>query len=224
MTSIMGFAELLLLRTVDPKMARDWVTSIHKDTLRMAKIVEDMLDVSRIQSGRLVVTHESVSLPEMVDRGIDSVRQSANGQWLVNEVTAALPMVVIDPDKLGQVLSNLLDNAVKYSPPASTITVSAHDAERQRVVVCIDDQGIGIAPEHVAELFTTFYRIRRPETANVSGTGLGLYIVKALLELMGGEVWVESKVDQGTRLYFTLPKSAVEADDGGEWLGLPRAG
>ncbi len=111
-----------------------------------------------------------------------------------------------DGDKLGHVLSNLLGNAVKYSPEGGQITISArHEPERERVVMAVADQGIGIAPRDKKRLFTTFHRIHRTETEGIGGTGLGLYIVKALVELMHGEVWLESKLNKGSTFFFSLP-------------------
>ncbi|MFQ6031005.1 MAG: sensor histidine kinase, partial [Dehalococcoidia bacterium] len=123
-----------------------------------------------------------------------------------------LPRVAADREKLVQILANLLDNAIKYSPDGGTITVSAtHEPGRDRVVVAVEDHGIGIASEDQDRVFTAFQRIRRPETRGIGGTGLGLYIVKALAELSQGEVWLESQVQWGSTFFFSLPTTyAVE--------------
>ena len=118
--------------------------------------------------------------------------------------------MVADRDKLVQVLVNLLSNAIKYSPKGGEVAVAArHELERGRVVVSVKDQGIGIAPEDQERLFTTFTRIRRPETEGVRGTGLGLYIVKGLVELMHGEIWLESELNKGSTFYIALPTEAA---------------
>ena len=115
-----------------------------------------------------------------------------------------VPNVVADRDKLTQVLINLLSNAIKYSSGGGSVTISARQ-ERERVVLSVADQGIGIAPEDQQKLFTTFHRIHRPETQGVRGTGLGLYIVKALVEAMQGEIWLESTLNKGSTFFFSLP-------------------
>ncbi len=101
---------------------------------------------------------------------------------------------------------NLLDNSIKYSPNGSRIQVSAkHDVDQGRVVVGVSDQGIGIAPEDQESIFSTMFRVGRPETESTSGFGMGLYIVKEFLGLMGGEIWVESQLDEGSTFYFSVP-------------------
>jgi two-component system sensor histidine kinase VicK len=122
--------------------------------------------------------------------------------------------VIADRDKLAQVLVNLLENAIKYSPQGGVITVSAfHQPEQGRVVVSIADQGIGIAPEDQRSIFSPFQRTRRPETEGITGTGLGLYIVKELLALMRGEIWLKSELDRGSSFFFSLPTGRAQVND-----------
>ena len=111
-----------------------------------------------------------------------------------------------DGQRLIQVFSNLVDNAIKYSPNGGDILVSAqHDVASERVVVSVTDPGLGISEAEQQHLFTTFHRVQRAETINISGTGLGLYIVKRLIELMSGEIWLDSVLDEGTTFYVALP-------------------
>ena len=127
------------------------------------------------------------------------------------DVALDLPHVLANRFSSEQVLGNLLDNAVKYSPHGARVTVAArYQPERQRIVIGVSDQGIGIAPEDQARIFSPHERVTRRETKNLWGVGLGLYIVKGLVELMGGEVWVESELDQGSTFFFTLPTPPVE--------------
>ena len=207
MTTIMGFSELLLKRDVPHDLQRRWLSLIHDDSERITAIVDDMLNVSRIQSGRMPVTRSAMGvqgvLEEVTTRMLHPAQESHN---IVLDVSLGIPKVVADRDKLSQVLVNLLENAAKYSPVGGRITVGAvYDPKRERVVLSVGDQGIGISREDMEGLFSTFYRIRRPETEKVRGTGLGLYIVKALVEMMDGEVWVRSKLNKGTTFYFALP-------------------
>ncbi len=125
---------------------------------------------------------------------------------IVVDIHPDTPQIVADRGKLNQVLINLISNAVKYSLHREEITILAQsDPDRQRVVWSITDQGIGIAPEDQDRLFTPFQRLRRPETENISGSGLGLYIVKGLVKLMHGELWLESQVDKGSTFSISLP-------------------
>ena len=112
----------------------------------------------------------------------------------------------MDRDKFGQVVGNLLINAVKYSPNGGRITLSAHNNnEQHRIVVSVADEGIGIGPEDKDLLFTTFHRIQRPETQGIRGSGLGLYIAKEWTEAMGGEIWLESELNEGSTFSVAIP-------------------
>jgi two-component system sensor histidine kinase VicK len=114
--------------------------------------------------------------------------------------------VYVDRDRLSHVIGNILSNAVKYSPNGGRITISAqNDQERQRIVVSITDEGIGIGPADKDLLFTTFHRIQRPETRGIRGSGLGLYIAKEWTEAMGGEIWVESELNKGSTFFVAIP-------------------
>jgi len=165
--------------------------------------VDDLLNVSRIQSGQIITEQQPLDLPEVVREAVQSVAVDEKHS-VVFDFPKDLSPVVGDRDKLIQVLINLVDNAVKYSPQGGKVTIAARQ-EPERMVVSVSDQGIGIAPEDREKIFTTFSRIRRPEVEKIHGTGLGLYIVKALVELMGGEIWVESELGKGSTFFFSLP-------------------
>ncbi|MEE8442893.1 MAG: ATP-binding protein, partial [Dehalococcoidia bacterium] len=212
MTTILGFTELLLSQDPPEDIRRQWLERIHRDSYRLAGIVDDMLNVSRIQSGKLAVTSETLSLHILLEDVVAETRPKASNHEIVVDVLSDVPPVMADRQKLSQVLVNLLENAIKYSPRGGLITISAlHDSERQRVVVAVSDQGVGIAPNDQEHLFTTFHRIPSSETEMVGGTGLGLYIVKGLVELMQGEVWLESELGKGSTFLFSLPTVEVAA-------------
>ncbi|MBI2873075.1 MAG: GAF domain-containing protein [Chloroflexi bacterium] len=212
LTSLYGFSELLLTREVSRARRMEWLERIHKESKRLAGIVDDMLNVSRIQSGRITLREEPVPLLPVAEEVLRSVGSTTEHHRFAIDVPERLPAPIADRDKLSQVLWNLVDNAIKYSPEGGEVVVRAmEEPEQHRLVVSVSDQGMGIAPEDQARLFTTFHRIRRPETAGVRGTGLGLYIVKGLVELMGGEVWVSSELGEGTTFSFTLPTDSNDA-------------
>ncbi|MCH7493033.1 HAMP domain-containing histidine kinase [Patescibacteria group bacterium] len=206
MTSILGFTELLLDREPPKPLRREWLDRILRDSIRLNAVVDDLLDVSRIQSGKAPVNQEELSLQSLAEEQLSTFVPRTTKHKFVMDFPPDLPSIVGDHQKLGQVLTNLLENAIKYSPNGGQIRISAYlDLDRKRVVTAISDQGIGIAADDQSALFTTFCRIYRPETGNVSGTGLGLYIVKGLVELMNGEVWLDSELGKGSTFFFSTP-------------------
>ncbi|MBI4312826.1 MAG: GAF domain-containing protein [Chloroflexi bacterium] len=214
MTTILGFSELLLSRDPPPETRREWLLFIHRDIQRLAFIVEDLLNISRIQSGRLKIDIEPLDLRQVVD-GISLVRNSTGRHPVRLQIPSDLPLVAADQAKLTQVIANLLDNAIKYTPKGGPITIGAqYQVAVKQVVVSIQDRGMGIAPEDKERLFTMFHRINRPETQGIRGTGLGLYIVKELVEMMRGDIWLESELDHGTTFFFTLPALPAPAPEG----------
>ncbi|MEE9199658.1 MAG: ATP-binding protein, partial [Dehalococcoidia bacterium] len=206
LTSMLGFAELLLQRDPPRAVRKEWLSRIHGGTQRLIAIVDDLLSIARIQLGKLTLNIEEVSLADVVEEALALIKLGADSHSFLVDIPSDLPPVYADGARLRQVLLNLLDNAVKYSPEGGRITVSAcYEPEHQRVVGSIADQGIGLSPEDQEGLFTTFHRVLRPEVERVRGTGLGLYIVKELVGSMKGEVWVESELGKGSAFSFSLP-------------------
>jgi signal transduction histidine kinase len=213
LSTIVGFAELLLQWDQPEAVRREWLEYIHRDGQRLGLIVDELLNVSRIHSGELAVDLQELPLNSPVEEVLACFRQTTDAHEFVVDIPSDLPRVVADRNKLIQVLTNLLDNAVKYSPQGGRIALSA-TGEAGRVVVAVADQGVGMRLADQEHLFTTFHRIRRAETEGIMGTGLGLYIVKAFLELMHGEVWVTSELGRGSTFLFSLPaRSADTVED-----------
>lgn len=211
MSTLLGFSELLLHRETDAETTRSWIEVIHRDSQRLTTIIDDMLDIARIQSGKMEARIESLGLGTVVDETVSRAQMSTERHDLQTAIPVDLPRVRADRDKLSQVLTNLLTNAIKYSPKGGTITVCGKSEPfRQRVVVSVADQGLGIAEPDRERLFSTFYRVRNTDTESIRGTGLGLYIVKSMVELMGGEIWVESEVGKGSTFSFSLPVSGED--------------
>ncbi|MEX2431392.1 MAG: ATP-binding protein [Dehalococcoidia bacterium] len=210
MTTVIGFTELLLRRESTPEQRKAWLEHVYDDSQRVVRIVDDLLNVSRIQSGKLPVELREVDVRDLIADAVESMKQATDIHETVVAVGPDLPLAVADADKVTQVLINLLSNAIKYSPSGGRITVSAHhDTANARLVIAVTDEGIGIAQEHQQSLFTTFQRLDREETRSIRGTGLGLYVVKSLAEMMHGSVWVESELDKGSTFYFSLPLAPV---------------
>lgn len=207
MTSIYGFAELLLLRSqqLEPDH-RDWLTMIHRECKRLSDIVEDLLNVSRIEERRVTVHPEPLVLKPLVSYILAQFSIVSTNHSLIADIPQDTPQVMADKSRLHQVLRNLIDNAVKYSPKGGPVRVRAQaTSDGREVQIDVIDQGLGIPSYEVPSLFTKFHRAHRQEASGIRGTGLGLYIVKSLVELMGGRIWVKAKVKKGSTFCFTLP-------------------
>ncbi len=206
MTSIMGFSELLLKFSMPEEARKESLDRIYQSSRRLTMILDDLLNVSRIHSGTIAVRAEPVPAEAVAAEVMQGFQLMSQKHRFELHSEAELPRVRADKDKLTQIVTNLVDNAIKYSPRGGTVAIRLrHDRDKHQVVISIADQGLGIAQADIPGLFTTFHRIRRPETETIKGTGLGLYIVKSLVGLMNGEIWVESELDKGTTFSFSLP-------------------
>ena len=191
----------------DPGAAVGFVEIIERNSERLHRLVNDLLDLSRVESRELHLDCEPVHLRPAVDRVVSLVEERALRRRLrlSIEVPDGLPTVLADVRALEQVLTNLVDNAVKYCVEGGTLTVRA-TAEEARVVVAVEDTGPGIESRHLPRLFERFYRVDPSRSRELGGTGLGLSIVKHLVESMHGTVGVDSAPGRGTRFSFTLPR------------------
>jgi signal transduction histidine kinase/CheY-like chemotaxis protein len=207
LTSLRGFAELLLTRPFSPEEQREFVTVIHRETLRLTQLINDFLDLQRIESGRQVYDLARVELGPLLRETL-ALFQGDDTHPLHLDVPEPLPPVEADADRLRQVLTNLLSNAVKFSPHGGAVTLGARP-EGAHIVVWVADQGIGIPPEALPHLFSKFFRVDNQATRRVGGTGLGLALVKEIVEAHRGRVWVDSVFGQGSTVYFTLPVAAA---------------
>jgi nitrogen-specific signal transduction histidine kinase len=206
LTSIMGYAELLLRREPPDITRKRWLKNIFDNSQRVNAMVDDLLNVSRIQSGKVGIKLERVKLPDVLKETLSLAKESTNRHEFVVDIEPHLPNVFADRDKLSHVVGNILSNAVKYSPNGGCITLSVHnDHEQRRIVVSVADEGIGIGPADRDLLFTTFHRIQRPETRGIRGSGLGLYIAKEWMEAMGGKIWLESELNKGSTFFIAIP-------------------
>jgi signal transduction histidine kinase len=206
LTSILGYTDLLLHRDPPTDTRKRWLKNILDNSQRVSAMVDDLLNVSRIQSGKVSIKLERVRLFDVLEETLSLAKESTNKHEFVVDIESNLPDVFVDRDKLGHVVGNILSNAIKYSPNGGRITLSAYnEQERRRVVVSIADEGIGIGPADKDLLFTTFHRIQRPETQGIRGSGMGLYIAKEWTEAMGGEIWLESELNKGSIFFVAIP-------------------
>jgi len=209
LTSILGFSKTLLRTDASFSDAsrKSFLLEIVREGERLARLIEDVLSVSRIEAGNLRLDLKPVVASPTVSQVVKSVARLTSIHDFVIEVPEDLPRVNADPDKLYQVMLNLVVNAIKYSPDGGPITVTA-SRSGENVLFEVEDMGVGISAEHLPHVFERFYRAALGKGA-AAGTGLGLYVSKSLIEQMGGRIWVESEVDQGSRFYFELPIAAA---------------
>ncbi|MBI1959403.1 MAG: hypothetical protein HYS36_09285, partial [Candidatus Rokubacteria bacterium] len=205
---IHGYLETLLEGGLDdPEHAREFLEIAHRHTERLGRLLADLTDLSNIELGRVPLRLAPVALGDVVESVFGIIRPKAQTGRVVLDarLPADLPRVRADRDRLAQVLLNLVDNAVKYSPAAGRVTVSAAATARETVEVTVSDAGIGIPPADLPRITERFYRVDRARSRELGGTGLGLAIVKHLVLAHGGELRIDSRQGQETVVAFTLP-------------------
>lgn len=207
MSNILTSVELMLTSDLEPALQCEMLKIVQAQVRRLSSFVEEILDVSFLKAGQMVIHREPVTLLPLIRRTVSAFEAAgARGHCFVIRDNRS-PFVLADEGKVEVVLTNLLENAVNYSPPGSEIVVeSAVDPATDMVTISVIDQGIGIASEYHEKIFDQFYRVDNEKRTEVKGRGLGLYISRRLVEMQGGQIWVESKVGKGSCFSFTLPK------------------
>ncbi len=195
------------------------MTIIQKESLRLTNLINDFLDLERSASGQQVYHFDQVALEPLLQETLGVVGAQSTRHPCHLELPATLPPVQGDAARLRQVVLNLLTNAIKYSPSGGAIRVGARLDEHQ-VVLWVADQGMGIPSDARANLFQKFYRVDNAETRRIGGTGLGLALVKEIVQAHGGEVWVESEVGLGSTFFFSLP---IPEETSSQTLAQPAA-
>ena len=207
MTSIKGYADLLLMGSAGAlsEPQERFLAIVRNNVDRLTTLVDDLLDISRIESGRLDLSPEPMEVTEAVGRVITSMQARADekSQTLRSDLPAELPTVSADFDRVVQILANLVGNACQYTPDGGEILVSARP-DGSKVQVSVRDTGVGIRAEDQESIFDRFFRADDPLVQSTPGTGLGLSIVKSLVEMQGGEIWVDSELGEGSTFTFTL--------------------
>jgi PAS domain S-box-containing protein len=210
LTSISGFSELLMDRSVDGAQAQEYASIILKESNRLSELINKYLDISRIESGRSQLKKAPLDVREVIDKVLDINLQQANRKRI--KVTLDMPptlsAVSADRDMIEQVVLNLFTNAVKYSPEGTEIVVRMMEKAAD-IVVEVEDHGYGIPEKSLQRIFDKFYRVsENAKVRDATGSGLGLSLVKEIVEAHGGEVAVRSQVGVGSTFCFTLPKTA----------------
>lgn len=208
-TAIQGYLWLILHNKLggDVQKNQEYIKRAYESTERLLFLINDMLDVARLESGKMKFTFQAFDIVNLAEEVVHEIQPRANSKKITISVTKeVLPLVLADVHKIYQVLSNLIDNAVKFSNPNGTVNVN-FDLRGDFVYVLIKDSGLGISEDDQRFLFKKFSRIESSFTSQseISGTGLGLYICKEIVEKSGGKIWIESQIGKGSVFGFSLP-------------------
>ena len=211
-TSIKGYTQLAktLIRENDLATSEEYLDIALDQIDRMSRLILELLDVSRIETGRLQIRREPIPWANFVRDVVHRHHTAFSDRHFRVDAEGDERVVNGDRDRLEQVLGNLLENAVKYSPEGSDISVDVDD-RGDHVVTAVRDRGMGIPADELGQVFERFHRGRQVSSTNYGGLGLGLYITKQIVERHGGQIWVESREGQGTTFYFSLPAAPVTA-------------
>jgi signal transduction histidine kinase len=214
MTTILGFSELLQNQMAEEDPNRLFISYIHEDAQQLSDLVNNLLDISRIESGRLSLEPETIDLVATLDPLLQSLGTPAPLHRLYAEIAPEARWVYADPSKVIQILTNLIGNAIKYSPKGGRVQISSRlDYTPGWVTIEVTDQGIGIPADQLERIFERFQRVQSAETGGIRGTGLGLYIVRQLVEIHGGSIRVESEMGRGSLFACTLPLGTAPTFD-----------
>ena len=179
---------------------------VQSQTEHLERLVSDILDLSRVQQGELRLQYSSFYLADILAECVRQGQISAEQHAITLDIAVYDSRVVADKARIGQVIGNILDNAIKFSPQGGQVVVKLQERDND-YLVSISDQGIGVNPEHFDHIFERFYRVRNSASRQYSGIGMGLYIAKVIVEAHGGRVWLTSSLGTGSTFYFTLPRA-----------------
>ncbi|MGH2652438.1 MAG: sensor histidine kinase, partial [Actinomycetota bacterium] len=207
LTAIQGYLETLLAGALEePEHARKFLEIAFRHTERLGRLLNDLTDLSNIELGKVSLRLHPVSLVDVVDSVLAIIKPKAEAGdvTLTSDVPRELPLVRADHDRLAQILINLVDNAVKYTPPGGQVAVRAQVHDAGMIAVAVADTGVGISRADLPRVTERFYRVDKARSRELGGTGLGLAIVKHLVLAHGGELGIESEPGRGSEVTFTL--------------------
>ena len=204
LVGIQGFSELIRDAELEEREVKEMADDINKDALRINRMLTEMLDLDRLEAGKIHLDPKPLDVNEVVLDAIERARVSSTKHQIVDYLEPNLPLVSADPDRLTEVLSNLLTNAIKYSPNGGEVDVTTC-LSGINVQISVKDHGLGIPAEFLSRLFGRYERFENKGAAKIVGTGLGLAITRQIVELHGGKIWVESTVGSGSDFKFTIP-------------------
>ena len=207
-TAIRGYISMIMAGDtgpISPKM-KEYLSPVEKSGEALNKLVEDLLQVARSEAGRIEIKVKPTDMVAQIKSVFEQLKILADEKSIkmIYQPPKGLPKILADPDKLGEVIKNLVDNAIKYTLGAGTVTVT-HEIKEKMLITHVKDTGAGIPKDRQEKLFQKFYRVKSEGTEEITGTGLGLWIIKQLLGKMNGKIWFESEKDKGSTFSFSLP-------------------
>lgn len=206
LTAMLGFTEFLLENEVDPRQQREYISIVHHETERLSELIGNFLDLQRMKARQTVYDFKSLPVRPLLEEAAALFAGASQKHRITVRCPREVPPIPGDEASLHQVLNNLLSNAVKYSPGGGEIIMGARRDE-DVVTIWVGDEGIGIAPEALDKIFERFYRVDGSDRRATGGTGLGLALVREIVLVHGGRVWVESTLGKGSTFYVSLPIS-----------------
>ena len=213
LTSIKGYSTALLMEEAGfkPETQREFLEIIDRECDVLEDLISDFLESSTIDAGAMKIDLQPVRLPRLAVQAADEVGRRFPKHFLLVDFSDEFPLVDADPERILQVLRQLLDNATKYSPKGGLILLQGKMVE-DKAVISVADEGVGIAPEDLNHLFDRFFRAKSNSGTQIIGTGLGLPISRAIVEAHGGRIWAESQLGRGSTFYFSLPLKGPSQD------------
>ena len=211
LTAVKGFISTLLIHDdFEPEERREFYQIIDHECDRLTRLINDLLNTARIEANEsLQPNYTRVNIAELIEKVVIIQKQTAHRHNVYHQISADLPKVIGDEDRLDQILTNLVSNAIKYSPDGGDVVISAQ-VDGDDMLICVEDSGIGIPDSHLPRVFDKFHRVNNEDNRMIYGTGLGLFLVKHLVEQLHlGKIWVESEVGKGSKFWFRFP---VELD------------
>lgn len=206
LTPIQAYSELMMIKKLEEQKVKSYATIINKETQRLGALIGDLLDLSRIESGKgLSLTLEEVDFCELIRTVYETFKSASEKHKIILTIPEKSEKILIDRNKMIQVLTNLMSNAVKYSPEGGNIYISLEEKD-DRIYISVKDEGMGISKEDLPHIFEKFYRAKTEQVRKIGGTGIGLPIVKYILELHNGGIDVQSEYGKGSTFTFYLPK------------------
>jgi two-component system sensor histidine kinase VicK len=215
LTTIKSYLEALDDGAIeDPQLANRFLGVTRSETERMIRLVTDLLHLSRLDSNQARISKESTRIADMLEEVADrfSFQLQQRGIQIVIHIEPGINRIVLDRDKIDQVLDNLVSNAIKYTADEGSIQIVAQPLNREFLEISVQDTGVGIPKKDLDRIFERFYRVDKARSRNMGGTGLGLSIAREIIKAHGGTITLDSEYGQGTRVSFTLPIQTEESE------------